>query len=289
MIQVVLTGNTWTWHCIDTERTQASCSATQRINAVCGTAVNLDYVNPPASNLCSTGTAGAVSNDGNDHWTWSCSGVNGGSAASCSADIVNCGTANGTSSLNAPTSNLCSEGTPSAVQGSGNQWIWTCTDGIGATASCSANNEDNGACGTAQGQTYNLAPTSGLCGSGIPSSVTDSGNRWSWQCLGTFGGSNISCWANHSINGTCGAAISTPSEYSPSAGLCSTGTASTVADGGTTWNWTCTGANGGTSVNCSTAHLTNGDCGGANGGTYDTQPTTGLCNAGVATAVTGNG
>lgn len=290
---LVLTGNTWSWNCIDSESAQTSCSAIQRINGSCGIPQSSDddYVNPPSANLCASGTPTAVSDDGNDHWDWSCLGINGGSKADCTTDIVNCGSANGKPSLNPPTNKLCNEGTPSAVTGSGDQWIWTCTDKIGEAASCSADNQDNGACGTAQGMPYELAPTTAaeLCDSGTPSAVSDSGNRWTWQCLGTFGGNNVNCWADDVDNGACGAAINTPYEYRPTTDLCSTGTASSVTESPATWDWTCSGTNGGTSVNCSTPHITNGDCGSANGGTYETEPAVGLCAAGVATAVIANG
>lgn len=50
-----------------------------------------------------------------------------------------CGTANGQTLTAAPSSNLCSVGTTSAVSGSG-PWNWTCAGtGGGTTASCSAN------------------------------------------------------------------------------------------------------------------------------------------------------
>ncbi len=54
--------------------------------------------------------------------------------------IGTCGTANASSTMSIPTTNLCSAGTASAVSGSG-PWNWTCTGtGAGATvASCSAN------------------------------------------------------------------------------------------------------------------------------------------------------
>ena len=59
---------------------------------------------------------------------------------SCNA-IINgaCGGANGSSSALAPSSGLCSTGSPSAVIGTG-PWSWTCSGSNGGTnASCSAN------------------------------------------------------------------------------------------------------------------------------------------------------
>lgn len=285
---LVLTGNTWNWTCRDSEGAEVACQAAQRVNGTCGTAISRDYVNPPSANLCATGTATAVVNDGTDYWDWNCAGINGGSQASCTADIVNCGTLQGTNQPTQPSGHLCSEGTASTPIDSGDTWTWTCTDNIGDIASCWANDRDNGGCGTAQGTNSDLAPTlsSALCSSGTPTVVTDSGARWTWTCNGTFGGTNVNCWANDLDNGVCGTAISTPTESAPAANLCSSGNASAVTDGGTTWGWTCNGISGGTSVNCATGHIADGDCGPANGRTYETEPTSGLCTAGVASAVT---
>ena len=49
----------------------------------CGSANGVTTVSTPASGLCKTGLASAVSSG--SLWTWTCSGYNGGAAASCSA------------------------------------------------------------------------------------------------------------------------------------------------------------------------------------------------------------
>lgn len=59
----------------------------------------------------------------------------------CSAPIINgvCGPADGQTYTSAPTTDLCTAGTPSAVSGTG-PWTWTCDGSNGGTnASCSAN------------------------------------------------------------------------------------------------------------------------------------------------------
>jgi hypothetical protein len=53
------------------------------------------------------------------------------------ATVGACGSANGVATPSAPTTNLCSAGTASAVTGSG-PWNWTCTGTSGPPASCSA-------------------------------------------------------------------------------------------------------------------------------------------------------
>ena len=54
------------------------------INGVCGSANNLASSGVPASNLCTTGTAGPVTG-ASGAWGWSCAGSNGGTTATCSA------------------------------------------------------------------------------------------------------------------------------------------------------------------------------------------------------------
>ena len=65
-------------------------------NAVCGPATISGHREAPQADLCSVGQASNV--NGGGPWTWSCSGVNGGSAVSCTAPISVsgvCGSANG--------------------------------------------------------------------------------------------------------------------------------------------------------------------------------------------------
>jgi predicted extracellular nuclease len=114
-----------------------------------------------------------------------------------------CASSNGQSFAFAPTTNLCSAGTTSAVTGSG-PWAWTCA-GVngGTTASCSANLDTspvNGTCGSANGQSLFAAPTANLCTTGNSSAVTGSG-PWSWSCNGANGGTASSCSASLNTSG----------------------------------------------------------------------------------------
>jgi len=59
-------------------------AAAALVNASCGSAANTASTYVPAANLCSGGTAGAVS-AGTSSWSWSCSGSGGGSNAACTA------------------------------------------------------------------------------------------------------------------------------------------------------------------------------------------------------------
>ena len=56
------------------------------VNGACGTANGMSLSSAPTANLCSAGTASAVTNPGS--WTWSCNGVYSGTNASCSATVA---------------------------------------------------------------------------------------------------------------------------------------------------------------------------------------------------------
>ena len=106
-----------------------------------------------------------------------------------------CGTSNGTTVVNKPTTNLCSKGNPTSVGGVG-PWTWSCA-GIngGTTANCQANKATpvNGSCGTSKDGWFSSAPTTGLCATGTAGSVS---GAWSWPCSGQNGGSPVTCTAN---------------------------------------------------------------------------------------------
>ena len=55
------------------------------VNGTCGTSNGQTFTTAPTTNLCSTGAATLVSGSG--PWTWSCTGSNGGTTASCSANL----------------------------------------------------------------------------------------------------------------------------------------------------------------------------------------------------------
>lgn len=113
------------------------------INGVCDSANGQSFTSAPTANLCSAGTTSTVTGTG--PWNWTCGGINGGTTASCSANLnttpVNgvCGSANGQSFASIPTTNLCSAGTATSVTGTG-PWAWICNGANGGNASsCSAN------------------------------------------------------------------------------------------------------------------------------------------------------
>lgn len=178
--------------------TLAVSSGGTAVNGACGSANGVAVSTAPTANLCASGSASAVT--GTDPWDWTCAGSNGGRTASCSAPLAQqsvsgaCGSANGAGFTSAPTTNLCSAGTASAVTGSG-PWTWSCAgSGGGSTAVCSALLAVNGSCGSADGVPVNSVPTTGLCSAGTASAVAGSG-PWTWSCAGSNGGSTASCQA----------------------------------------------------------------------------------------------
>jgi hypothetical protein len=56
------------------------------VNGACGSANGTTLAAAPTANLCSVGTASAVTNPGS--WTWTCNGNYGGTNASCSATVA---------------------------------------------------------------------------------------------------------------------------------------------------------------------------------------------------------
>jgi hypothetical protein len=68
---------------------------TYQTNAVCGTAASVASSIVPSANLCTAGTAGQVSSS-QGQFRWTCSGISGGTNASCTAPwATNAGTGSG--------------------------------------------------------------------------------------------------------------------------------------------------------------------------------------------------
>ena len=140
----------FTWTC-DSD-VDVSCSAPRKRKGECGSASGIyDYsTTKPTDNLCSIGTPSVVSaNAENITWTWTCSGVNGGSVSGeCASgkkiDGKCASPPNGAtySSCPSPTPKLCSVGwcpSGTTVFGTG-PWTWTCCGYHGGLAdSCQAN------------------------------------------------------------------------------------------------------------------------------------------------------
>ncbi|HUY67827.1 MAG TPA: hypothetical protein VMV79_00820, partial [Alphaproteobacteria bacterium] len=215
----------------------------------CGAANDTGSVQAPAAELCAGGIASAVSGAG--PWTWACSGLNGGQAAACRAPrIVSgaCGTAISQATDHMPAADLCAEGYAGAVTGQG-PWNWTCSGLYGGPAAvCSVAPKKDAVCGTASLSGHHQAPINDLCSIGEASAVTGSG-PWTWGCAGVNGGAAVSCTADASLNGMCGAANGVAAGEAPRGDLCAEGKPTRVTGAGP-WSWNCEGVAGGETQGC---------------------------------------
>jgi parallel beta-helix repeat protein len=169
-------------------------------------------------------------------------------------------------------------------------WTWQTGQAIYFTVGAGTTERVTGACGASNGADLTSAPTSGLCSSGTASAVSGSG-PWSWSCTGSNGGATASCsapLAAQPVNGACGGANGAGLTSTPTANLCSTGTASAVSGAGP-WSWSCAGSGGGSTALCAASLAVDGACGTANGVAVGGAPSSGLCHTGTASAVTGSG
>ncbi len=341
------------------------------VNGACGSANGTPSLVAPSANLCSAGTASAVTS-GTNNFTWSCNGANGGTNVSCTAPhqytvtatagangtltctspvtggntttcIANpttgfntqsisgcggtatgaevnsyttgaitadctvaatfvaaaptdghCGSANGVATATAPSSNLCTVGTASAVSSGVTSFTWSCT-GTTATATCAAPRQYTVTAGAGANGTLNcVSPVLG--GNTTTCTATPSGG-FTTQSISGCGGTATSAGVNSystgavtadctvsatfaavvvPVNGACGGANGVASLVAPSANLCSAGTASAVSSGTNSFTWSCLGANSGTTASCAAPHqYTVTATAGANGTLNCTSPITG--------------
>ena len=112
----------------------------------------------------------------------------------------------------------------------------------------------NGACGSAQGQTFSTKPIANLCSAGAASVVsqTTANRTWTWTCIGANAGTTANCSAlmPAPINGACGSAQGQLFTTVPTTNLCSSGTATAVSLTLGQWKWSCGGLNTGTAASC---------------------------------------
>jgi len=242
-----------------------SC-ATNKISSLlpesgsCGTAGGSNSYTAPSTNLCSEGDPSEVTGTG--PWNWTCSGSYGGVSASCVANLsvnATCGDSNGANLSSIPTTNLCNQGNPTAVTGSG-PWNWNC-EGLygGTTLACATGGVPvNGDCGSSNNANLSSIPLTNLCNQGNPTAVTGAG-PWNWNCEGLYGGTTLACATGGvPVNGACGLAAKayayTDTAYAGA--YCTTGTQSSSPDfplAGGSSTWTCIGAYTGTNSGTCTA------------------------------------
>ena len=186
----------------------------------CGNSDGNYYNFKPTLDLCIDGRATEVF--GANTWTWSCLGANGGTNASCSANIITYNItfqSGGNGILTGTTSQIVNYGDSTknvtAVPARGYHFVnWTGTNGFITTTanSLAVNNVTtamtvtanfdadpvNGSCGSANGKSTPIVPTLYLCSSlgsaSIPALNTGT-FRWDWTCPGNYGGITANCFA----------------------------------------------------------------------------------------------
>jgi len=211
-----------------------------------------------------------------------------------------CGTPVPAPSATPPSSGLCSAGSAGAVTTNPTTYTWTCSGVFGSTsnASCSSTRIVNGACGSSSGTTpLSSAPTgTGACETGTIFSLAQTSSapfNYTWGCQGSgTGGTSTSATACSapmaSVNGECGTPPASATQ--PNSGLCTKGNPTSVTPNADTYSWVCNGqADGTPSGTCTSPRIINGVCGSANGVAVATAPSSGLCNAGTPSAVSGTG
>ncbi len=148
------TGGTYTWVCEGSgpgglDSPTCSANVTPAELPVCGTADGTGSVIEPNMNLCAVGSASAVTTSGGN-WVWDCTNSYG--VDNCSAPVLDpppaCGSANGVTTSTAPSSNLCAQGSPSAVTDPVDDWEWTCANGSGSTTCSAPKPSPPGSCGS---------------------------------------------------------------------------------------------------------------------------------------------
>lgn len=276
----------------------ASAVCVTAMDGACGPAHGGSATVAPASGLCVSGTPTAVGGTG--PYTWSCQGENGGASASCSSDR-SC--ANTTLTWSVGTSDCggsiarTDHGDSATVSDdtlptTGSQ-SYACDQGVWvASGAAICVTAVDGACGTAAGGSTSTVPADGLCQSGTASEV-DGAGPFTWTCAGSDGGDDASCTSDRSCDGdllewtvgnsTCSAALRSVSHGGSSTAsdseLPTTGSQAFACKQG---SWSPTGEG-----TCVTA--LDGACGSADGGSTLAAPSSGLCDSGVSSSVTGSG
>jgi len=172
--------------------------------------------------------------------------------------IITCGTANGQTLTETPTSGLCGTGsTASSVTPNTNAYNWSCTGG-GVVAQCLA--ARNYIVTATTGTNGSITPsTQKVAYNATPSFTVTANSGYKIQsvtgCSGTLVGNTYTTGpiaAACSVSASfvpeapvagCGASNNQTLTSAPSSNLCTTGSASTVTSGNTSYTWSCTGSN----------------------------------------------
>jgi cysteine-rich repeat protein len=266
-----------------------SVSLSYKLDGVCGSrngTTIYDFNNGGDSltwwsaNLCSNGSVASFSFNSTTHvWSWNCNGANGGNNVSCNATETYCGDGTGWGAeqcddwngVNTDAcSNSCALNTPSCP--AFNFTIAPTTWSVPRAVTGSWNTPVTGFTVTK----INWTPTVFVNTPSSPIGYTylTAGNyTWFITVANNLSGAitaTCSVSLSYSLDGVCGSKNgSTIYDFNNggdsltwwSANLCSNGSVASFSFNSTThtWSWNCNGANGGSTVSCSTQELYCGD------------------------------
>ena len=261
----------WTGSCSGTSTCTVMMDAAKSVtasftlsatNGNCGSANGTTVIIVPTTNLCSTGSPSTITGTG--PWSWNCTGSNGGSTATCSANIVtwttNFGSSgNGSVSCTTPVNNGATS-TCTVTSASGYQLSTFTDNGVDKKSYISGNsysitNVTTNHTITATFSQITCPIGQQLVGSTCQTIICATGTQLvgnTCQAITCPSGQILvgnACQPTP-VNGVCGTSNGSILTAAPSTNLCATGTASTVTTGSVTWNWTCASINGGTTASC---------------------------------------
>ncbi|MDD5693543.1 MAG: hypothetical protein PHU86_03680 [Patescibacteria group bacterium] len=252
----------YTWQCESQTGHTIGCGANKIIDAACGSANGTTGTTAPSgAELCATGIVSSQGVIGIGPWNWTCNGINNGGTANCTKGVTvvpkySCSGANCISDANGSyTNSWCDSQCSAATQ------YYTCSG-----SSCVATSTNTGITDPNCNNSCSAATTKYSC----------SGAYCVADANGTF--------TDSTCNNSCSAANT--GYYCTSSSACTYGV---IPDGKYGFTSLSTCQSYASSLCPTSCTPQNGVCGSANNKATGTAPTSGLCNAGTPSNVTGTG
>jgi hypothetical protein len=245
------------------------------VDGACGSSAWQTFTSRPTTDLCAAGQVNWTDpyTYSDYEWGWRCEGTGIGSDAYCTADaepLTSCPAGQGTferysTTYFSPCGSFCVSHNTSYINYDpmNRNTLCQCNPGeapypmatnpiadpaanCGATETmvyCCVPETSNAACGSSDGGLFTAKPNSNLCLGSTPSTVTDTGTRYEWNCTDAWGA--VSCSADKVggyLDGACGS----------NHDQCLQGSWSDGIDTVTEYKWTCEGSGAGSSdMSCS--------------------------------------
>jgi hyaluronate lyase len=175
------TGGSYTTGALGADCTITATFSSSSVAGVCGSANSQALPVRPSANLCSAGTASAVSGNGHP-WNWNCAGANGGANAACAAAIqswtVTTGGSGTGGTVSAPASATIDNGSATTFTASAdNGYSITAVSGAGCSPALAG-----------AGGTYTTGATTANCAVTVTFSPDDTFDQLRKTWIGTIVG-----------------------------------------------------------------------------------------------------